>query len=107
MGNDTHGPKFFNRKKILKHVNLTKSDRGQFDVELVLRLIRAGEKIVELPIVHKEYRKPKFAVIKKIIWNIIAFYRLKKIIRKIEYSKNIEFYKFPRSIVEKQKKLII
>ena len=105
MGNDTHGPKFFNRKEIIKHVNYTKSDRGQFDVELVLRLIRAGKKIVELPIIHREFRKPKFAIVKKIIWNVIAFYKLKKIMKKIKYIKTVEFYKFPRSILEKAKKL--
>ena len=68
-------------KEIIKHVNYTKSDRGQFDVELVLRLIRAGKKIVELPIIHREFRKPKFAIVKKIIWNVIAFYKLKKIMK--------------------------
>ena len=76
MGTDTHGPKFMNLKKIKKVIRQVKSDRGQFDTELVLRLSRYGYKIAEAPIFHKEYRVNKFSIFKKIGWNIFALSKM-------------------------------
>jgi glycosyltransferase involved in cell wall biosynthesis len=75
-GSDTHGQKLFNRKSLEQILVQTKADRGQYDVELVVRSLRAGKNMIELPVPYKEMRPGRNALIKKVVWNIWALSKL-------------------------------
>lgn len=97
MGTDTHGPKLLNMQRLKPIIDVCVSDRGQFDTEIVLRATRAGLRIAEAPIAHEEYRPPRFVIFKKVGWNLVAFNRLRKILRDVPYSDTVHFHQFSRS----------
>lgn len=99
MGTDTHGPKLFNLKRLQPIIDICVCDRGQFDSEIVLRAVRGGLRIAEAPIEHAEHRPPRFAIVKKIGWNIIAFIRLNGVLRNVPYSDTVNFHQFSRTDV--------
>ncbi len=96
MGTDTHGPKLLNLQRLNSIINKCVCDRGQFDAEIVLRAVRAGLRIAEGPIEHAEYRPPRFAIVKKIGWNLIAFTRLSRVLRDVPYEGPVRFHQFSR-----------
>lgn len=99
MGTDTHGPKLLSLDRLKPIVAICVCDRGQYDSEIILRASRACLRIAEAPIAHEEHRPPRFSIVKKIIWNVIAFNRLRRIIRKLPYGEKVHFNQFSRSDV--------
>lgn len=99
MGTETHGPKLIDMRRLGPIIDRCKSDRGQFDTEIVLRSVRDGVRIAEAPIAFNETRPPRKNLTKKIVWNLIAFNRLRDHMRDIEYSDRVEFRQFSRSDV--------
>lgn len=96
MGTDTHGPKLINMTAMRPIIDVCVCDRGQFDTEIVLRGVRAGRRIAEAPIEHSEHRPPKFRIVKKIGWNIIAFTRLRRVLADVPYEGLVRFRQFNR-----------
>jgi glycosyltransferase involved in cell wall biosynthesis len=99
MGTETHGPKLINMDRIRPILAVVKSERGQFDTEIVLRTVRKGYRIAEAPIAFKEERPPRRKLIKKIVWNLVAFNRLRGFIKDVPYEGDVEFRQFARSDV--------
>jgi glycosyltransferase involved in cell wall biosynthesis len=99
MGTDTHGPKLINLRKLRPVIDSCLSDRGQFDTEIVLRSVRKGYRLAEAPIAFLETRPPRVKLFKKILWNLIAFNRLRLIVQDLGYADVIEFRQFSRSDV--------
>ena len=99
MGTETHGPKLINLIRLRSVVDRSVSDRGQFDTEIVLRAVRKGYRIAEAPIAFSETRPPRTKIVKKVVWNLVAFNRLRRIIRDVEYEGPVEFHQFSRSDV--------
>jgi glycosyltransferase involved in cell wall biosynthesis len=99
MGTDTHGPKLINLARLRPVIESSISDRGQFDTEIVLRAVRKGHRIAEAPIAFSETRPPRTKIFKKVVWNLVAFNRLRRIIRNVEYEGPVEFRQFTRSDV--------
>lgn len=99
MGTDTHGPKLFNLARLRPIIDVCVCDRGQFDSEIVLRAVRGGLYVAEAPIAHAEHRPPKFAIVKKIGWNMVAFTRLNSVLSKVPYAGMVNFHQFSRADV--------
>ena len=99
MGTETHGPKLINLACLRPIIDSSISDRGQFDTEIVLRTIRKGHRVAEAPIAFLETRPPRTKIAKKVVWNLIAFNRLRRIIRDVEHEGPVEFRQFSRSDV--------
>lgn len=99
MGTETHGPKLINMVRIKNVINACVCDRGQFDTEIVLRSLRAGFRIAEAPIAFKEQRPARNLMLKKILWNLLAFNRLRIEIKKVPVGANIYYNQFSRSDV--------
>ena len=97
MGTETHGPKLINIGRLRAVIDSCVSDRGQLDTEIVLRAVRKGYRIAEGPIEFLESRPPRTKIIKKVGWNLVAFNRLRKVMREVEYEGSIEFRQFSRS----------
>jgi len=95
-GTDTHGPKLFHRERLHAVLDCCVMDRGQYDSEIVLRSIRAGLRIVELPIPYIEHRPPRNVILKKVVWNIFALLRMRSILKKIPYSGPVRIRRFNR-----------
>jgi len=96
-GTDIHGPKLINKKIYKNIIPSCDLDRGQYDVEFVLKSFYSGYKIAEAPVIYKEYRKARINILKRIIYNIFAFLKLRK--KLINYSKKnkiISFNQFSR-----------
>ena len=100
MGTDTHGPKFTNMSKI-KIVKQVQSGEVNLTHELIIRLSRLGYKIAEAPIAHKEKRKNKFPIFKKIIWNLFALFKMYNILKDLKWSKKVYFNQFCREDILK------
>lgn len=96
MGTDTHGPKLINMRAMRPIIDACVCDRGQFDSEIALRGVRAGRKIAEAPIEHREHRPPKFRIVKKIGWNLVAFTRLRKVLSDVPYEGLVKFRQYNR-----------
>ena len=61
-----------NRESLEHILEETKADRGQYDVELVVRTLRAGKRVIELPVPYEELRPARNALVKKVLWNTWA-----------------------------------
>ena len=96
MGTDTHGPKLINMTTMRPIIDQCVCDRGQFDSEIVLRGVRAGRRVAEAPIEHREHRPPKFRIVKKVGWNIVAFTRLRKVLSDVPYEGLVKFRQYNR-----------
>ncbi len=80
-------------------------DRGQFDTELTLRILREGIRVAECPAEYIEYRCARNLLVKKIIWNIVAIIRMWYVLRNIKYKTYVKLYRFSRhDLLEESKK---
>ena len=100
-GTETHGPKVIRMARMRELIERCVSDRGQYDTEIVLRAIRAGRMIVEVPISNSEVegRKPRNLMLKKIVWNITAFNRLRRVLRDVPREGPVRYRRFTREDV--------
>ncbi|MFH0902289.1 MAG: glycosyltransferase family 2 protein [Pseudomonadota bacterium] len=65
-GTDTHGLKAFKREALLDTVGHCIVDRDLFASELVVRAGREGKRVVEIPLVVKEKRKPSVNLFRRV-----------------------------------------
>lgn len=98
-GTETHGPKLIRMEQMRELIGRCISDRGQYDTEIVLRAIRASKRIVEVPISNVEHRQPRNLMVNKIVWNIIAFNRLRRILRTVPREGPVRYRRFTREDV--------
>lgn len=95
-GTDTHGPKLMDRTALDSIIRVCSLDRGHFDTELVLRVIRAQGRVVEVPVVYKENRPHRNWMVKKIVWNLLALRRLVKVMESVPYAGPIRYRRLSR-----------
>jgi Glycosyl transferase family 2 len=95
-GTDTHGQKLINRASLGPTIAKCGLDRGMFDTELVLRTIRGGEPVVEAPIVCRESRPHRNAMVSKIAWNLFALYRLLRVMRDVPFEGAMRYRRVSR-----------
>ena len=98
-GTDTHGPKLLNRKALESIIATCQLDRGQFDTELVLRSMRGGKRLVEVPMEYRESRPPRNLMVKKILWNLLALKRLYDVMKTVPIEGYARYYRFGREDV--------
>ena len=98
-GSDTHGQKLLNRESLAQILAQTKADRGQYDVELVVRTLRASKSIIELPVPYEEMRPARNALVKKVLWNTWALSKLAWRLRSLK-SQSVQLRRISRSDVE-------
>jgi len=98
-GTDTHGPKLIDRTAMRSIIDVCKLDRGQYDTELVIRAIRAGKRLIEVPVLYREMRPNRNWMVKKIIWNLLALRRLVKVMRDVPYEGPVRYYRLAREDV--------
>ena len=65
-GTDTHGPKAFRRRAVAPLAEACRVEENLFASELVIRAERAGLKIVELPLVLREKRRPTINLVRRV-----------------------------------------
>jgi glycosyltransferase involved in cell wall biosynthesis len=65
-GTDTHGLKAFRREPLLPVVNACVVDRDMFASELVVRAHRMGRKVMEIPVLVREKRKPSINLMRRV-----------------------------------------
>jgi len=75
-GTDTHGLKAFRKNKILPFLPLCKTEREIFDTELILRSIRGGLTIQEIPVSVEEKRPTRTPLILRIMPTLIDLFKL-------------------------------
>lgn len=98
-GTDTHGPKLLNRESLNEIISKCELDRGQFDTELVLRAMRACKRLVEVPVEYRESRPHRNWMLKKIVWNLIALHRLRRVMSAVPFEGHTHYYRFARDDV--------
>ena len=98
-GSDAHGQKLVYKPSFSNILENTRADRGQWEVEFVVRALKSGKRIVELPVPYVEMRPPRNTLIKKIIWNVWALTKLARRLRSTPYS-SVRLRKISRSDVE-------
>ena len=97
IGNDTHGMKFMRTASVLKHAENCIMRRGQFDTELTLRSIRAGLRVMEVPIPYEEKRRPRNFMIKKISQNVLDVFRMRAVLSKVPWEGHIRYRRISRT----------
>jgi glycosyltransferase involved in cell wall biosynthesis len=65
-GTDTHGLKAFRRESLLPVVNACLVDKDMFASELVIRAGRMGRRVVEIPVVVHEKRRPTINLARRV-----------------------------------------
>lgn len=98
-GTDTHGPKLLDRMGLQTIIDVCELDRGQYDTELVLRAMRAGKRIVEVPVLYREMRPNRNWMVKKIAWNLLALHRLVSVMKHVPYEGHVRYYRLAREDV--------
>ena len=77
---DPHGMKLFRTTSIRPFVDQTVSRGSLFDVELIVRTMRAGLNVEELPVEVHELRPPRSSVTRRIFESIVGLARLRIIL---------------------------
>jgi len=95
-GSDTHGPKLLRMSTMKPILNVCTLARGQFDAEFVLRALRKGLWVCEAPVICREQRPSRNLMVSKILWNVIAFNRLRLILRETSYEDFVKLRRFAR-----------
>jgi glycosyltransferase involved in cell wall biosynthesis len=73
---DTHGIKAFRAAATRPHLDLVHSRKDLFDTELILRMERAGARIVEVPVTVEELRPARSSLLRRVprtlrgLWSI-------------------------------------
>ncbi len=98
-GTDTHGPKLVDRAALRSIIEVCELDRGQYDTELVIRAMRAGKRLVEVPVLYREMRPNRNWMMKKIVWNLLALRRLVKVMKDVPYEGPVRYYRIAREDV--------
>jgi glycosyltransferase involved in cell wall biosynthesis len=98
-GTDTHGAKLLDRGSLKPIIDLCRLDRGQYDTELVLRAMRSGKRLVEVPVYYRDLRPPRNSMIKKIVWNILALRQLMHVMKDVPFESYSRYYRFAREDV--------
>lgn len=103
VGTDTHGQKLlrlFSIRPVLKECVMR---RGQFDTEFVLRAMRRGLWLAEVPVPIVERRSHRNWMIKKIAQNIWDIFRLRQVMKGIPFTHTIRYHKWTREDMENDK----
>lgn len=98
-GTDTHGPKLLDRAALRSIIDVCELDRGQYDTELVIRAMRAGKRLVEVPVLYREMRPNRNWMVKKIVWNLLALRRLVRVMKDVPYEGPVRYYRLAREDV--------
>lgn len=77
---DAHGMKLFRTASVRPLVDQTVSRGSLFDVELIIRAMRAELKVEELPAEVRELRPPRSSVIRRTFESIVGLARLRLIL---------------------------
>jgi dolichyl-phosphate beta-glucosyltransferase len=77
---DAHGMKLFRTASIRPFVDQTISRGSLFDIELIVRSMRAGLKVEELPAEVRELRPPRSSVIRRTFESLAGLTRLRMLI---------------------------
>lgn len=96
VGTDTHGPKLLRMEVMRPIIDQCRMNWGQFDSEFVIRALRTGFWIVELPVICIEQRNPRKLLIEKIARNVWEFNRLRRMLRGTGYEGMVRFHRFSR-----------
>ncbi|MCL4364060.1 glycosyltransferase family 2 protein [Patescibacteria group bacterium] len=75
---DTHGIKAYKKQKIIRIVKKNLTDHHFFDTELVLRAVKDGLKVIELPVEVKEVRESRFSTKTRLIQSFKEIFLLVK-----------------------------
>jgi glycosyltransferase involved in cell wall biosynthesis len=65
-GTDTHGLKAFRRERLLEVADACLVDRDMFASEFVIRAGRMGRKVMEIPVVVQEKRRPTINLVRRV-----------------------------------------
>jgi glycosyltransferase involved in cell wall biosynthesis len=98
-GTDTHGPKLLALEPLGAIIAACKIDRGHYDTELVLRAVRAGKRVVEVPFPYREMRPNRNWLVKKIVWNLFALRRLINVLKGVPCEGEQRYYRLARADV--------
>ncbi len=98
-GTDTHGPKFMRMDTMRPILDTSVMARGQYDTEFVLKAIRRGLRVVELPVAYAELRPPRNLMLAKIFRNIRDLFRLYKEIKRHPHAESVRIYRYPRDVL--------
>jgi glycosyltransferase involved in cell wall biosynthesis len=78
---DTHGIKAFRTEATRPHTGDVVSRQDLYDTELVVRMERAGARIVEVPVIVEELRPARSALIKRVPRTIAGLLRIRRTLK--------------------------
>lgn len=78
---DTHGIKAFRADAARNHAGEVVSRKDLYDTELVVRMERAGARIVEVPVIVEELRPARSALLKRVPRTVKGLLRIRKALR--------------------------
>lgn len=103
VGTDTHGQKLLRMSSMRPVLKECVMRRGQFDTEFVLRAMRKGLWLAEVPVPIVEKRNHRNFMIKKIGQNIWDIFRLRQVMKGIPFSHSIRYHKWSWEDMENDK----
>lgn len=100
IGRDTHGQKALNLSSVRAHVEQCVMQRGQFDTELVLRVLRAGLWVAEVPVPITEKRRARNLMLRKIYNNVVDVLKLRSVMNQVPWTHKVRYHRWAREDVE-------
>jgi glycosyltransferase involved in cell wall biosynthesis len=105
VGADTHGPKLLRHETMQPIIAHCRMSWGQFDSEFVIRALRAGLWIVEVPVIYVEQRPSQKLMFEKIARNVWEFNRLRRMLRNTRQNGFVRLHRFSRVDVLEQNEI--
>ncbi len=99
-GTDTHGLKLMDLRAMRPSVEKCVMDRGQFDTEFMLRAMRSGLRLAEVPVPYADKRTARNWMLSKIAWNVKDMFRLRRVIHAVPWSGPLKYHRWSRADVE-------
>lgn len=100
VGRDTHGQKFIRLSSIKPLSKQCVMQRGQYDTEIVLRALRAGLWVTEVPVPISEKRKQRNFMWRKIYNNLVDIFKLRSVMAQVPWTHQIRYHRWAREDVE-------
>lgn len=96
IGTDTHGDKLLNMTTMRPIIENCVMHKGQFDTEFMIRAMRKGLWLAEVPIPILELRKRRNWMIRKILQNVWDIFFLWRVIKKVPFSHSLRYHRWAR-----------
>jgi len=91
---DTHGQKLLYLPRLHPVLSQCQMDAGLWETELVLRALRTGLRLAEIPVAYRDLRPPRNSMLEKVVRNGWGVVRLARLMKDVPWAQSPQYRRF-------------